>query len=335
MTEPGDIAVPEKTTVQTREESNPQSPIANEDQRENSIYVEEADRLTVISEEITQLKETMKQQAKLLEQLLRKQSKDSDAPKESAEPSHQALATGQSNFFCSTPNKTVGTPISPITMVSEQGTANHTVSFSEAQCQKMMLALSDRTISMPVWHGEKPRFAGHPTSIPTKFLKIFDNYCTANNIENKKLIIFKSCLEGSAVDWATMQGDCKDFGTFKEAFLNYYWSPEKQLVFKKRFLNEKYIGKHLSYSQFFLRKINLLKYLTPPMSEAGILQEVMQLFPINVQSLWGATADRTIAGTLQFIDRMSALDRGPRDFNTHKFDPKTPPPRSGNFNREN
>jgi hypothetical protein len=78
-----------------------------------------------------------------------------------------------------------------------------------------------------------------------------------------------------------------DYETFKEAFLNTWWSKSKQSLVKCTLYQTRYDRtSRLSLSAHSLKHVNMAAYLGPRPSEEDLIEAIRAHYPLGVQRAW-------------------------------------------------
>ncbi|CAH0556541.1 unnamed protein product [Brassicogethes aeneus] len=292
------------------------------------------DRLQRMDGELALLRETLSTQSILLQRLCGRLGEEtastSTGPLRSA---RRVLTTGECapTLYASTPLGDRGRRrLAPANLTGLPPVTNN-VSLTDQECHQVIMSLSARNSNGMDNLCRKPTFSGNHYENPVTFLANLREYAEFYRVTTASLVMLaKHCFLQSASVWV----NTLPAGIAFEAFKRVFWSAEKQVCVRRHVLGMRYRteGKS-SMTEFFMKQFSRLKDLSPHLSETEVVYDILQQLPHPVQSLWIASADRSFQGTLSFLERYLTLHRTPSTSRgvPPAFNPKTPPPSSGNF----
>ncbi|CAH0557224.1 unnamed protein product [Brassicogethes aeneus] len=302
--------------------------------------VDDRTRLQIMDQELAQLKEAVRMQTNLIQRLCSHVEGQSTSTRMGHSREERRLPVAGElahNIFASTPLGVCSRPRMGFAPLAGVAPVTGNVTFSDQEVRQVIMSLSTRQFGDVDNLCRKPTFSAFPQENPVKFLSNVKEYSEVCQIPQANLVLFvKNCLHHSAAVWANTLSSGIDFNQFSTEFLSFFWSPEKQTYLRRHVLGMKYHRDgRASMTEFFMKQYGSLKGLSPNLSEVEIVYEILQQFPYGVQSLWIASADRSFQGTLNFLERYVALSKPSSSTATlpASFDPKSPPPRAGNFPR--
>lgn len=158
----------------------------------------------------------------------------------------------------------------------------------------------------------RPIFADSETSNPVRFLERFELYFKRTYLpEEDKISEVISCLSRQAWDWAEYhKGTWNHFNHFRAAFLDKFWSEDRQHEIRVQLLSRAYDpSRESTMAEYFMRQVNHLRTLTIPLAESLLLADLMLLFPEPVRGLWRTLPkhERTMRGAMDFLERQSLI----------------------------
>lgn len=140
------------------------------------------------------------------------------------------------------------------------------------------------------------------------FLKDLEKYFQKAGIPNERhLEVSLDCLGGAARNWATIYKSVwRDYGDFRRAFLNAYWSEQEQAKLRHKILTDNWDNTRsmLDHFAFFVKLAHLL---TNPFSEKELTTLLMRHFPVHIQSLWSLKGKETLAEAAEFLRQQEDL----------------------------
>lgn len=140
------------------------------------------------------------------------------------------------------------------------------------------------------------------------FLKDLEKYFHKASIPNEKhLEVSLDCLGGAARNWSTIYKSVwRDYGDFRRAFLNAYWSEHEQAKLRHKILTDIWDNTRsmLDHFAFFVKLAHLL---TNPFSEKELTTLLMRHFPVHIQSLWSLKGKETLAEAAEFLRQQEDL----------------------------
>ena len=154
-----------------------------------------------------------------------------------------------------------------------------------------------------------PKFSGHKRERPMRFLKDFERYITAIDINTNDFnYVIYACLEGIAREWWELvsQND-ENINTFREKFIKKYWN--ENVCFQ--ISSELQFGRHipnsnLSRVEYAIKMINNAKDLIPPSSENEIVSRLSRHFNDDIRT---AIIIRNIKTFENLIELLDAFDQ--------------------------
>jgi hypothetical protein len=106
----------------------------------------------------------------------------------------------------------------------------------------------------------------------------------------------KSVIGKLSKQWLEAVSDkLKNYGDFKQAFLNMWWSPSQQSLVKCSIYQGKYDrGSNLTLSGHFLKYATMASYLEHRPSDTEVIEAIRYHFPIHIQRTMLGTQLRSI-----------------------------------------
>ena len=161
-----------------------------------------------------------------------------------------------------------------------------------------------------------PRFSGHKGERPMRFLKDFECYISATdmNTDDFNYVIF-ACLEGIAREcWELVSSEQENTIFFREKFIKKYWNENICFQISSELQFGKYIpNSNLSRVEYAIKMINNAKDLIPPPSEAEIVVELCRHYNDDIRTAMIIRNTKTYDNLIELLD---AIDQaGPSNLN--------------------
>ena len=161
-----------------------------------------------------------------------------------------------------------------------------------------------------------PKFSGHKRERPMRFLKDFERYISATDIntDDFNYVVF-ACLEGIAREWwELVSSEQENIISFREKFTKKYWNENICFQISSELQFGKYIpNSNLTRVEYAIKTINNAKDLIPPPSEAEIVAKLSRHYNDDVRT---AMIMRNIKTYDNLIELLDAFDQaGPSNLN--------------------
>jgi hypothetical protein len=147
---------------------------------------------------------------------------------------------------------------------------------------------------------------------PKFHLQQLEEYMRIRNVPKafQLTIAYKSITGMAGRQWIqTVANNLTDYESFKQAFLNNWWSASRQALARCNLYQEKYNRQsNLSLSGHFLKYATLASYLEPRPSDIEIIEAIRQHFPITVQRAMLGNQLNTVQETLNLLKRVEIME---------------------------
>jgi hypothetical protein len=132
-----------------------------------------------------------------------------------------------------------------------------------------------------------PKFDGKQGSIPREFLTQLNEYFENHNIDGEyRLRVAMKSLEGGARIWgAANKSNIHNMGDFEQKLLQEYWNSSRKREYRNSVLGKRYDTEGaVSMTEFLATNYLKAKYIEPVMTEKEIIEEIRNLFPVNIKN---------------------------------------------------
>jgi hypothetical protein len=129
-----------------------------------------------------------------------------------------------------------------------------------------------------------PPFFDDDTLHPVEFIREFEKCLLNAGIEFRNCpFSWRNQFRGRAKTWANVFfGNSNSFLEFKNCFLDYFWSAEKQNKVRLALETQRYQYSEGSFSNYFMKWIAKGKFLVPPYSDRMLIATVARHFPPEI-----------------------------------------------------
>jgi hypothetical protein len=123
-------------------------------------------------------------------------------------------------------------------------------------------------------------------------------------------IALRSLTDVTAKRWVSaISHSLTDYGQFKVAFVNAFWSPSKQSKVRKSIYQDKYDRQSgLSLSAHFLKYAVQASYLQPKLEDSELISALMSHYPVFVQRNFCTMQIRTTQEAIEFLQRIESIE---------------------------
>jgi hypothetical protein len=157
-----------------------------------------------------------------------------------------------------------------------------------------------------------PKFVDSSEENPIRFLGELDSYFMLKRVpESLRLqIAFRAISDTYVRQWVeSVQTDFKNYGEFKEAFINLLWGQSVQAQVRNSIYLDKFnkqSGETLS--SHFLKYSGKAAYLTPKLSEFDLVSAIAAHYPNHIGRALIASNANTIQSALSFLRRIEGME---------------------------
>jgi hypothetical protein len=147
-------------------------------------------------------------------------------------------------------------------------------------------------------------------------------------------VAYRSLAGSLSRQWAeTVSHQLSDYESFRQAFMDTWWSPSQQSLVRCSLYQGKYNRQsNLSLSAYFLKYTTMATYLDPRPTDAEIIEAIRYHFPISIQRAMLSTQLRSMGEALDLLKRIEVMERQ-ENFNkyqnptaSHGHNPNRPGP---------
>jgi hypothetical protein len=158
-----------------------------------------------------------------------------------------------------------------------------------------------------------PLFDDNSDVNPVFHMRKLDDYINLRGIPaaSQLAAAYRSLIGSRSRQWAdTMRHQISDYGSFRKAFLNTWWSASQQRLVKRRLYKGKYSRQsNLSLSQHFLKYAAMASNLDPRPTDFEIIEAIRYHFPVSVQRVMLNPQLNSIEETLDLLRRVEILEK--------------------------
>lgn len=129
-----------------------------------------------------------------------------------------------------------------------------------------------------------PKFEDESKTNPVKYIDDLERYFRVKNVgPARKLLTVESTLEGKARTWLDLSEGIDSYETFKNQFLEKFYSVPIRIEIKKKWTDEKYKPYEGGLQSYFYRKLKEATHFIPKLSIYEINYMICQQFPVWVR----------------------------------------------------
>lgn len=129
-----------------------------------------------------------------------------------------------------------------------------------------------------------PKFENEALKNPVEFLEELEKFCRLKNMnrDTDKMLVIENALEGRACCWFTVNR-INDFETFKQLFMEEFYSVPIKIKFKNNWSSRKYHEKIGSLQTYFYSQLKESEYIRPKLSAYETNYIILQQLPVRVR----------------------------------------------------